>query len=285
MKHLLAIIFLLLPLSAFAHATEGTPGTDEYLRNVLGWSNERLTTAVATEDREAFDVAVGETSVDDPLGDVLDRNGTESKIHDPWGDIERVTLIKNKVKKTWDFQVTLGANLPSAIVGKAAMYVYADADGKAENNSPDPGVKLGMDSEFGLLYNAKGWHTGFRWFNSDPKANIWATDKTTKSTFKVSKNVISFSIPFAEMSGDITPEWRVVMALEHSGATEVDVAPTDGFPAAKPAPTPTPQYTPSSSPVGEAILKWFVETDKILLGAVVIVAGYLVWLIWSAKKK
>ena len=61
MKHLLAIIFLLLPLSAFAHGTEGTPGTDEYLRNVLGWSNERLTTAVATEDREAFDVAVGET--------------------------------------------------------------------------------------------------------------------------------------------------------------------------------------------------------------------------------
>jgi hypothetical protein len=225
MKYFVAIIFFI-PLTAFA----ATAGTDSYLRE-LGYSEEQLTRAVATEDREAFKMAEGTGRVEDPLGDVLNRWGQTSGLNQPWGDIQFAVLTKNETAQTWDFTVTLGGQIPDKPTTKAQLFIVADTDGKKPNNDIE-GIRIGADAEFSVQHNAeRGWYADFRWYN--PEADFWAMNKETAMTFDLAGNAFTIHIPFSEMSADITPHWRVGMGLADGEATELDAAPGVGFPPPK----------------------------------------------------
>jgi hypothetical protein len=278
-KILVALALLALPVSVFAEVAPA--GTDAYLKDTLGWSTARLTTPIPTEGRQPFDVATGEGTANDPLGDVLSNFGVETSLNEPWGDIAKATLAKDQAHGTWDFQVTLGGDVPATFTDKAVLFVYADADGNPANDSPDLGVKLGMDSEWSIQHNAqKGWYTAFRWYNPAPTAKVWAVNKTTKATFKVAKDVFAVSIPFAEMPATATPHWRVAMAIQKDTQTEIDVAPTVGFPDAKSATPPAAPPTPSWTDRLVAFISQPV--NDVVLAVLVLGAGSLVY---SKRKK
>ena len=247
MKYLLPIITLLcLPFGAFAHEVETTAGTDEYLRHELGFTDEQLTTQVATEEREPFRYSTGAGTVDDVLGDVLDRYGSETTLNQPWADIDEAKLEKNLVTQRWDLTVTLGKDLPIKPTEKVQLFFFADTDGDATNNAPD-GIRINMDAEFAVQLNQEqGWYTDFRWYNDE--ADFWAINKETSSTFAILGRTIALHIPFTELSGDRDPNWRVMMAISNGDRTEIDSAQDVGFPAPKNAVTPeTPDSAPDSS--------------------------------------
>lgn len=236
MKYLLVFALLATPFLAFAHDGEdhstSFAGTDQYLRHELLWTDEQLSTEVSTNDRALFDAFSGEGTVEDPLGDVLDRNGTTADIALPWGDVTSVTVAKNVTTSVWDVTIVLGGEIPGDPTQKVQLYFLADTDGSPENNVDD-GIRAEMDAEFAIQHNSEaGWYTDFRWFN--PEANFWAIDKETTSTFEVRGNTIAIHIPFAEIGGDAAPRWRVVMAVQDADAEQIDAAPTIGFPSALP---------------------------------------------------
>ncbi|OGL67284.1 hypothetical protein A2856_01170 [Candidatus Uhrbacteria bacterium RIFCSPHIGHO2_01_FULL_63_20] len=235
----------LLPLGAFANDA-GQAGTDDHLRDELGMTDEQLSRAVATEDREPFGALSGADEVTDPLGDVLDRWGRATALHQPWGDIERVSVSRDAGGESWDFTVKLGAELPNRPTDKVTLYVYADADGLADNDAPGNGVRGGMDSEFALQHNADaGWYADFRWYNPEPAARTWAINRETAMRWRMKGDTVTINIPFSEMPGQ-APRWRVVMGISDGERTEVDVAPGIGFPPpiGETAPTAPAWYQP-----------------------------------------
>ncbi|OGL95549.1 hypothetical protein A2348_04160 [Candidatus Uhrbacteria bacterium RIFOXYB12_FULL_58_10] len=226
MKYSIAVILLLIPLSAFA----ATAGTDEYLRS-LGYTGAQLSTETTTEERQAFQLAEGAGRVEDPLGDVLDRFGITSTILQPYGDISRVVLEKNDDTQTWDVAVTLGGAVPDAPTNRTQIFFYADADGETTNNAPE-GIRAGTDVEFCAQYDAaKDWYTDFRWYN--PEADFWGVDKKTTATISIDGGEMTFHIPFAELSSSFSARWRVVIALADAAKTQIDTAPGTGFPPPK----------------------------------------------------
>jgi hypothetical protein len=219
----LATIFLAAPVAALAAAA----GTNGHLREI-GYSDAQLSTEATTENREAFKLAEGAGRVEDPLGDVLDRFGVTSGILQPWGDIERATLLKNDEAQAWDLTVTLGGALPDAPTYQAQFYLYMDIDGDAANNDPQ-GVRVGTDAEFSVRYGAeKGWFADYRWYNKD--ADFWAMNKETASTFERNGNQLVLHVPFAEARADLAPYWRAAVAVADGPKTQIDVAPGTGFP-------------------------------------------------------
>ena len=221
----LGIILLFFPLAALAKDIQ--PGTDTYLRE-LGYTDEQLSTDVNTEDREPFLFAEGSIYVADPMGDVLTRTGTVSSVQAPWGDVTSADLTHDESAETWTLVVTVADELPDNPSEQVNLLLYVDADGNTENNEQD-GVRGSMDTEFSLKHNLeRGWYTDVRWYN--PEADFWAVDRTTASAFEVEGNRLALRIPDAELPINTTPRWRVAVAIGEGSATQVDVAPTVGFP-------------------------------------------------------
>ena len=69
-------------------AKEIQPGTDDYLSQEIGLSQEQLKKEIPTEERGPFALAVGEGKLYDPAGDVLTRAGTTNPVKLPWGDLK-----------------------------------------------------------------------------------------------------------------------------------------------------------------------------------------------------
>lgn len=243
MKRILAAVLLLAPSIAFA----ATAGTDGYLRG-MGFTDSQLSTPVMTENREAFKAVEGTGQVTDPAGDVVDRTGVTSKIGAAWGDIITADLAKDETAQAWNVTVTLGEDVPETPSTQNQIFFLIDADGDTGNNDTN-GYRIGTDAEFSILHTQEaGWHTGFRWYNKE--ADFWAKNKETAATFTTEGGVISLRIPFAEVSGSVTPRWRVVMALANGTDTQVDVAPGIGFPP------PKGETYPESNQAGWSINDW-----------------------------
>lgn len=233
-----AAISLLLPTLALA----ATPvaGTSDYLRSI-GYTDAQLSPIATTEQRESFSISTGAGDVEDPVGDVVDRKGGVASVTEPYGDVSRVTLTKNDAAQTWDAVVTVGGTIPEKIDKKIQLSIVIDADGDTTDNAPG-GVRVGTDAEFTVQTTPEHpWYTDFRWYNKD--ADFWATNKETASTFEIAGETISMHIPFSELPGDVTPSWRVVLAVANGNDSEIDVVPGIGFPPPKGETYPTPAET------------------------------------------
>ena len=237
-----AAISLLLPTLALAAAPAA--GTSDYLRS-LGYTDAQLSPVATTEQREAFEISTGAGNVDDPVGDVVDRKGGVASVTEPYGDVSRVTLTKNDAAQTWDAVVTVGETIPEKIDKKIQLSIVVDVDGDDVNNAPE-GVRVGTDAEFTVQTTPEHpWYTDFRWYNKD--ANFWATNKETASTFEIQGETISMHIPFSELPGDVTPSWRVILAVANGNDSEIDVVPGIGFPPPKGETYPMPDVTKTVS--------------------------------------
>ncbi len=204
------------------------PGTDEYLR-AYGLTDTQLSTATATENREAFPLTTGEIIITDPIGDVLDRTGKSLSGGVAWADLTSATWTKNLGAQTWDVRVSTAQTIPTATNTKGQLFVYVDIDGQQDNNAPGTGVRAGSDAEFVIQFNAEhGWYTDYRWYNQ--KADFWAQNKETLSAFSVIDNTFTLNIPFTEFPAELTPVWRVVFATTIGSETQVDAAGIAGFP-------------------------------------------------------
>lgn len=240
MKPNVAIIAIgfLFPIAALA-ATPAA-GTSDYLRSI-GYTDAQLSDVATTEQREAFSSAVGAGSVSDPLGDEVNRKGGAATVNAAFGDISNASLTKNDAAQTWDVVVVLGGAIPEKITNSVELFILMDTNGDLSDNAKD-GIRVGSDMEFVVQATPEHpWYTDFRWFNKGPQ--FWAVNKETASTFEINGDSIAYRIPFAEVSGDATPTWRVVMAVADGGNSEIDVAPGIGFPPPKDETYPTPAST------------------------------------------
>ncbi|MBU0646383.1 hypothetical protein KJ611_02825 [Patescibacteria group bacterium] len=222
------ISFLSQPVLALAKDSIRA-GTDDYLRDEFNYTPEMLTTPLTTEQREKFQLAKGETSVDDPLGDVLGRAGNSTSMQVPWADIEKTKVVKDAEKQAWEVKVAMGGLVPGVVTyNKAQLFVYVDRDGLADNNDYD-GTGADMDAEFSLQYNVEqDWYTDFRWYNQPE--DFWAFDQETKTTFEITENTMTLLIPFDEVPANASINWRTIMAVQDGTQTQIDVAPGIGFP-------------------------------------------------------
>lgn len=220
---------LLMPVLTMAKHTIRA-GTDDYLRYELGYTGEMLAEQIVTEKRENFKKASGQTKVTDPLGDVLDRLGATSSIQAPWGDIETAQVSLNTLEQAWEIKVEMGGLVPGVVSQeKAQLFVYMDSDGAYSNNDYD-GTGVDMDKEFSLQYNEdEGWYTDYKWYNAPE--DFWAFNEETAATFLITGKTMTVYVPFDEVAYDADVHWRVIMALKDGTATQIDVAPTVGFPA------------------------------------------------------
>ncbi|MEI6511047.1 MAG: hypothetical protein WCO25_03330 [Candidatus Uhrbacteria bacterium] len=236
--HLAAIVATavsLLPTLTFAATS--TAGTSDYLRSI-GYTDVQLSGNATTEQREAFSAVQGAGSVSDPLGDEVDRKGGATTVNAAYGDISNATLTKNDAAQTWDVLVTLGGPIPEKPTDKIELFILMDTNGDLSDNAAD-GIRVGVDMEFSVQCTKDHpWYTDYRWFNKGPQ--FWAVNKETKSTFEIGTDTIAYHIPFAEVSGDATPTWRVVMAAASGNDSEIDVAPGIGFPPPKGETYPIP---------------------------------------------
>ncbi len=255
-KYLIAISLL---LPALALAAAPAAGTSDYLRS-LGYTEAQLSPVATTEQREAFEISTGAGNVDDPVGDVVDRKGGATSLTEPYGDISSVSLTKNDATQTWNAVITVEGWIPEKTEKKTQLSIVVDTDGDVTNNAPG-GVRVGTDAEFTVQTTPETpWYTDFRWYNKD--ADFWALNKETKSTFTVAGGTIAMQIPYSELSGDIIPSWRVVLAVADGNASEIDVVPGIGFPPPKGETYPQPtESAPASMPPAA---KWIVLTAAVL---------------------
>lgn len=283
MKQLLAILTLLsLPLVSLAAGP--TPGTNEYLKSV-GYTDDQLNQKVATEQREAFPIAEGAVAVQDPVGDVLDRVGDTSPVHDPWGDVTSASLTKDESAGNWVFTTTVAGTIPPTPTDKINFLFYVDGDGDKTNNETQ-GVRADTDMEYTIRYGATdaqgtvAWNLAFRWYNGAADAKTWATNKTTAGTFDIKDGTVTLRIPFSEISKDVTPRWRMAAALASGSDTEVDVAPAVGFPPPQGQTYPDPKFDPFASAAPSAPMA--IPTDAYVLYALVGVAAIILG--WSLAR-
>ncbi len=277
MKYFLATLVLLsFPLAAMASGPNA--GTDDYLRSI-GYTNEQLSAGVATEERESFLIAEGARSVSDPVGDVLDRVGDSTTLAEPWGDLTGASLAKDETTGTWVFTATVADAIPDKPDQKFNVLFYVDIDGNRDNNETQ-GVRADTDAEYTVRYGqideqgTLAWNLGFRWYNAAENAQTWATNKDTAGTFEVSGDTVTLRIPFSEMNADVTARWRAATAVTDGTTTEIDVAPTVGFPPPKGQTYPDPRFdpfgtspsAPMSIPPDAYILYALVGLAAIVLG-------------------
>jgi len=285
---LISLMFWLVPTTPIAAQQPiEWAGTDRYLRNEIGLSTElEEAHGLETEKRQAFDMTTGETTIDDPIGDTLSRVGTTQPIHAGWGDLSSVQLEKDESVQQWHVIIKPGDAIPEAPSYKTQYWIMFDA--MATGNEYE-GIRNNMDTVFMLKYfpDEAQWYTDFRWYNEE--ADFWAINKETTSGFSVSTNRIEYHIPFDELSPDLTPNWRVVAAIQNGGKTQIDAAPTVGFPPPKPefAPDELSDGTDNAKPEPSAIdrIRTFFDNLKpphyLLIGSVLIAGSYLTW---SLKK-
>lgn len=264
--------FLLAPIWTKAENTIRA-GSDDYLRQELGYTDEMLSQKLTTEERESFERASGQTKVEDPLGDVVDRLGVSSPMNVPWGDIKSAEVKHNTLEQAWEIRVELAQDVPQFIAGKKAqLFIYFDSDGASANNDYE-GTGANMDKEFSLQYNAEnGWYTDYKWYN--PEADFWGMDRETASTFLIKNNIMTLYVPFDEVPYDATVHWRVIMALQDGAQTQIDAAPGAGFPPPLGEAYPEKWRLPKLS-VGTAVL--------IVFGSVALVYG--LWAALSGRMK
>ncbi len=230
-------------------------GTSDYLRSI-GYTDVQLSGNATTEQREAFSAVQGAGSVSDPLGDEVDRKGGATTVNAAYGDISGATLTRNDTTQTWDVVVTLGGPIPEKPTDKTELFILMDTNGDLSDNAKD-GIRVGVDMEFSVQCTKDHpWYTDYRWFNKGPQ--FWAVNKETKSTFEIGTDTIAYHIPFAEVSGDATLTWRVVMAAAKGSDSEIDVVPGVGFPPPKGEIYPVPP-TKSSIDLPPAA-KWVALT-------------------------
>lgn len=243
---LIAAAWLALPWTLMAASPEA--GTDDFLRSA-GWSHEQLSQKVTPEKRQVFDTAVGETEAKDPAGDVLSRLGVTAGIQVPWADATGARLTRDLEEQAWVFTLETAETISEVINLKANFLLYVDGDGNPDNNETE-GVRAGMDREYSLAHNAAGgWYMDFRWYNADPAAATWANDRDTQASFEVSGTHVTIRVPFAELSEDAVPRWRMAAAVSDKTSTQVDVVPGVGFPPPPGESYPNPRFAifPSAS--------------------------------------
>jgi hypothetical protein len=275
---ILAMTMMFSPLNADAHEVAERAGTDDYLRDEAGWTDDQLQNGGANPDeRQPFDFYTGEGTAFDPLGDVLSRVGTTSAISATYGDVERAVLSKNDDQQTWDLHVVLGGAVPQNPTYKVQLFFFADTDDNADNNAPENGTRGNMDAEFDIQHNEEaGWYTDFRWYNKD--ADFWAMNKETASTFEMKDNTIDLHIPYAEMSADVSPKWRVIMAVADGGASQLDAVPTVGFPPKLSDQQPAQQS--STNPAGSILTE-----QNVILALIAACGAAIAYALWNIRLK
>lgn len=231
-------VSLLTPLTV--QAEEPRSGTDDYLKNVLGYTDEQLSAEVATEEREPFLSATGVQTVADPGGDALDRNGVTSPLAIPWADLTGAELTRDDGAQGWVLTMTFAETMQDVPSQQVNFLFYADSDGKPENNAPE-GVRAGADQWYALVYEQSlGWQTNFRWYNTE--AVFWGMDKETAMTYSKEGSTVVFRIPYSELPRDTVAGWRAAVAVSRGSDTQIDVAPGIGFPPPKGQTYPTTDF-------------------------------------------
>ncbi|MFA6131954.1 MAG: hypothetical protein WC702_02720 [Patescibacteria group bacterium] len=272
------IISVLIFVPFFCSAADIRPGTDDYLI-ANGWTEEQLTTTMATEGRETFAATTGEAKVEDPSGDVLSRTGTHPLINNAWGDITAVEIKKDETRQCWSADFTMAADIPATSSVQANFLIYMDGDNDVTNNAPE-GVRANTDKEFSIKNSEDGWSADYRWYNSAYNALTWAINKDTTSTFAFNGNKLNVCIPFAEVGADITPIWRAAVAIYDGTNTQVDVAQNTGFPPIKGETDNTVNQT--SVNYLKNLLSW--QTLE-FFGGLVVLAGLVKLVVWLIKRK
>ncbi|PJA47107.1 hypothetical protein CO172_03085 [Candidatus Uhrbacteria bacterium CG_4_9_14_3_um_filter_36_7] len=271
-KFLIFISFLMIvmPISDLIAQEPNTlilPGTDDFLRKEINLSTEALTNPVATEEREAFLSATGQTTVFDPIGDVLNRVGNTSSLQTAWGDVIKAQLSQNIKNQMWVLDLWLAAALPQTIPDQGINFLfYADTDGKEENNEKE-GVRINTDQSFIIKHNREDniWYIDYRWYNSE--ADFWAMDKTTNAVVEVKNNQVTLMIPFAEIPATANPSWRAGVALLNtSGDTQIDMIPQIGFPPPKGESYPETSFQIFESP------KMKRSGQQMIIGSIVLIS-------------
>ncbi len=280
-KILTICVLALISSPVFCLASESfKSGTDEYLK-AGGLTEEQLTADVSTEDREPFISASGETSTTDPAGDVLSRSGTHPGINFGWGDLTEASLKKDETKQCWNFSLKVAEQIPSTAPWQANYLLYIDSDGKTDNNAPT-GVRINTDYEISIKYSAEqsGWQSSLRWYN--PAPDFWAVNKETAATFNFNNDELSVCVPFAEISTDVTPTWRVAAVISDSQNTQVDVAPGAGFPPPKGETYITWGTKNSASTNFMSLINW--QALVVVLGIAVLI-GLIKLVFWLVGKR
>ncbi len=219
-----------------------------------------------TEDRQAFAVSTSLQETD-PTGDVVSRMGTPSMLNQGWADLTGVAWTKDDAGKAWVVHATFAESIPAQPPFQTQLTVYADADDAAADDYHGGGTRNGMDAAWNIKYSAQyGWGIDFQWFN--PKPQFWATNRKTQAVPSIQGSTISLRIPFAELPATWSPRWRVMMALQSSTDTQIDVVPGAGFPPAKSA-------APASASVRPLPSKTWALVAAGVIGLVA--AGFGVW--------
>ena len=270
-----AITVLFSPV--FCFASDIRPGTDDYLIN-NGWTEEQLTTNMATEGREFFATTTNEATINDPIGDVLSRTGTHPLINYAWGDVTETKLTKDNTRQCWSADITVAAEIPVTATIQANFLIYMDGDNDINNNAPD-GIRANTDKEFSIKNSETGWSADYRWYNSAANALTWAVNKETKSTFTFSGNTINVCIPFAEVGENITPIWRTAVAIYDGTNTQIDVAQNTGFPPIKGEIDNTINQSGNS---WISLLNW---QSLEIIGGVILLIGLIKLAVWLVAKK
>lgn len=279
-KTALFISFLLLTPSFVFSTSALRPGTADYLV-ANGLTKAQLTTDLATDAREAFLAAVGETTVSDPVADVLSRTGTYPKINYGWGDIVETKISKDVNRQCWSVDIVMAEEIPVSNSVHVNFLIFMDGDNDTTNNAPN-GVRSGMDKEFNLKNSQTNWAVDYRWYNSKPNALTWAVNKETAATFSFDSQKINVCVPFAEVAETLTPTWRIGATIFDGTNTQLDLAPGPGFPP-PPGETYATWSTANDSTNPSGLLNWnalMTVLGLVILGAVV---KMVFWIIEKKK--
>lgn len=275
MKKILLLCFLFFPVFVLA-SYPIRPGTDDFLKQKVGLTDEQLSFKAFTEDREAFSLETSARSVYDPIGDVLTRTGTTSPLGVAWADLTSVQVQNQPQEEVWTITFTTAADVPKTPTEEINFIFYVDADGNQENNDTD-GIRIQTDAGFLIKFDTekKEWFVDYRWYNKE--ADFWAFNKTTESKVAVGKNLIRLKIPHKELTKSWTPAWRAACALNMAETTEIDVVPGIGFPPPKEQTYPISDFDIYKQP--NTINDFFL---KIIF---IIILGIIGFFVWKFHKK
>jgi len=222
---LVALISLLsAPLTLHAG---GLPyaGSNNYLTDNGAVKGAIDNTAAPLDKRAPLDMSTGETTLLDPLGDVLDRMGQPSEINAAWADIKSVSFFKDLGKNSWRMTVSVGGSIPTVPPVGTQVIAQIDRDSLSENNDRMPGERQNVDRIYTVSFSESGWNTSFEKY----EAGVWQKTDTA-ATSSVEGDQVVIRIPFEELDETREPNWRANMSVDDKGASQIDAAPSVGFP-------------------------------------------------------
>lgn len=261
-------------------------GSNNYLTDNGSVKGAADNSGAPLTERGPLDLSSGETTLLDPLGDVLDRMGQPSEINASWGDIKSVSFFKDLDKNSWRMTVGVGSAFPSVPPVGTQIIAQIDQDSLPENNDRMPGERQNVDRIYTVGFSESGWNTSFEKYES----GVWQKTETA-ATSSIEGDQVVIRIPFEELDKTSEPTWRAIVSIDDKGASQIDAAPSIGLPDVLPKPAEGVDNTKSdqtnnetSEEIGDLLPKLGAQQ----LAALALIAGAAVVLgisLWKSQKK